>query len=252
MEWQIAPRIIDEVRAHMRKGAHLFGFKLLSGVPQDELITAAYGVLLESGATTIFANDEQNLNTCYGVGKDRSARPILREWLAEEIIKMTADEYYRTEVVKEWQSESVRAATEEDLWALVDRSRLARSPEGFVYGAAAYRSVGGFVTTMRGKGEAAGVVVVKNVDHDKKVVSTKGGKATLNAPLLDWIFKTRPRVERVCHYHDYEPELPKLPWAPPGTVRDSQRAWSHMGARASFNVDEHGCFLLYDKEGNLL
>src|ERR1035441_6034934 len=50
---KIAPRIIDEVKAVAPK-THLFGFKLLSGVPHDELISAAYGVLLESHATAVF------------------------------------------------------------------------------------------------------------------------------------------------------------------------------------------------------
>ena len=38
MEWQIAPRIIDEAKAVMKKGAHLFGFKLLGGVEHEAAV----------------------------------------------------------------------------------------------------------------------------------------------------------------------------------------------------------------------
>jgi hypothetical protein len=35
--------------------------------------------------------------------------------------------------------------------------------------------------------------------------------------------------------------LPTLPWATPGTVRDSIRK-----ANGSFNIDSHGAFLVFD------
>lgn len=74
-----------------------------------------------------------------------------------------------------------------------------------------------------------------------------GGKATLNAPLLDWVFKSNPEAATICHYHDYETGYPTLPWAPPGTVRDTQR-----DVKGSFNIDDHGCIIVYDKDGKLL
>lgn len=254
MEWQIAPRIIDEVKEHMKPGAHLFGFKLLNGVPQHELITAAYGVLLESGATTVFANDAQNLKVCHGVGKDRSARPILREWLAEEIVRLVSDKYYHTEVLGE-QFDRSYDRVEKDLWELANVSRFHASSEGYIYGTVALRiSDGGFVTTKRGKDETKGVVIVKGVDHDNRVVRTVGGKATLNAPLLHFMFLSSPDIHHICHYHEYQNGLPKRKWAPPGTVRDSLRTEcvNQLRGEWSFNIEEHGCVLCYDKEGNLL
>jgi len=107
------------------------------------------------------------------------------------------------------------------------------------------------------------VVFVLGVDHEKREVYTSGGKATLNAPLLDIIFRDNLSVDRIEHYHDQESELPVLPWAPPGTVRDSLRVPNDLHGQnddgswkgtswTSFNIKNHGCYLLYDKEGNQL
>ena len=244
MDWQIAPRIIDEVRQHMKKGATLFGFKLLGGAPHDELITAAYEVLLGSGAVNVFANDVTNLNVCYGVGKDRSEREILRDYLAEEIIKLATDKYYATEVCGElpegWDNDA-------RLWAYAARDRFVKSPEGFVYGSVAFRNKTGFTTTKRGKNETEGAVIVMSVDHEKRIIRTRGGKATLNAPLLDHIFKSNSEVDHILHYHDQVDGLPTYYWSPPGTVRDANRP-----AHTSFNIGGHGCYLLLDKDGNQL
>lgn len=243
MEWQIAPRIIDDVRMYMKKGANLFGFKLLSGASRGELVTAAYGVLLGSGSTNVFANDVQDLGVCIGVGKDRSEREIQRDGLAEEIIKLSSDNYYATDVSAPLTEKSMKQL-EEELWKIPEKHRFVESPEGFVYGTVAYRAVEGFVTTKRGKDETAGVVIVNDVDHKKRMIKTTGGKATLNAPLLAWIFSQNQKVETICHYHEQVDGLPTFPWAPPGTTRDSKHNVS-----TSFNVEGHGCYLLRDKTG---
>lgn len=242
MEWQIAPRIIDEVKAHMKKGAHLFGFKLLSGVSKEELVTAAYDIVLESKATMMFANDAKDLAVVYGVGKDRSAREILREgWLAEEIVKMVSDEYYRTEKRRG----TVDATYWLKLQELAEQFKLnfPESQNGMVFGTiAANVGSSGFVTTGRGKRELAEIAFVEEVDHLNRVVYTRGDKkATLNAPLIDHIFKSVPGAKYVVHYHAPEEGLPNLKWAPPGTMRDSIRK-----VNGSFNISDHGAFLVFD------
>ena len=72
----------------MAPGAHLFGFKLLSGVNHNELIKAAYGVLLESKATAIIANDAKDLNQKYIVTKERSIHALKNIDIAKRIIKI--------------------------------------------------------------------------------------------------------------------------------------------------------------------
>jgi hypothetical protein len=130
---------------------------------------------------------------------------------------------------------------------------LETTPEGYVFGTMAQRcGKEGFWTTGRGKKEAEVFTYVHYVDHEKKVVWVHDSKATLNAPLLSHIFLTLPQVYRISHTHSLKISqlpciLPVLDYAPPGTVRDSIR-----DIKGSFIIRGHGCFLLSDKEGNLL
>ena len=84
------------------------------------------------------------------------------------------------------------------------------------------------------------------MDHNKHEVVVHGNKkATLNAPLLDWIFKNNPNTAAIVHYHKEEHTFPTLPYAIPGTVNDSQRTKECI--QRSFNIATHGVFLLLDK-----
>lgn len=88
MEWTIAPRVIDMVKKHMPETGHLFGFKLLAGQPHDELIRAAYEVLLSSRATAVIANDPtKGLENKHIVTKERGVHTIgfaeLDKWIWE-------------------------------------------------------------------------------------------------------------------------------------------------------------------------
>ena len=74
-----------------------------------------------------------------------------------------------------------------------------------------------------------------------------GKKATLNAPLLHNLFKNED-IKIVVHInHKYDDRLPYLPYAFPGTIRDSLRDISE-----SFNISHHGLFMLFDNEENMI
>jgi hypothetical protein len=232
---------VDEVKANMKKGAHLFAFKLLSGVPKEELISAAYGILLESGATAVFANDTTNLYDVHAVTKERGVHTMERHQVYGWIQEMLEDEYYRTEV----EEGSVDATYWLLLKDLANKYRLnfKEVENGMVFGTIAHKISGdSFVTTGRGKRELDELAFVESVDHDERVVKVRGAKATLNAPLLDNIFKNS-RADAIVHFHSQVDNIPTLPYAPPGTERDSIR-----DMYTSFNVEEHGAFLLFKKE----
>ena len=112
-----------------------------------------------------------------------------------------------------------------------------------------------FVTTTRGKHELGDAVCVVDVDHDNEMVvyTVDGQKASLNAPLLHILFLSCPDVHHIEHYHDQVDGLPTEPYAPPGTRRDSyRRDWfvpPRPRGRWSFNIEGHGCFLLFNKDG---
>jgi hypothetical protein len=104
----------------------------------------------------------------------------------------------------------------------------------------------GFVTTGRGKKELDETTYVREVDHVSKTVRVVGSKATLNAPLLDRIFDRKgPKVQGIVHLHEQRAGLDNLPYAPPGTVRDTMT----RSCYEPFNIEGHGCFLFLDAEG---
>jgi len=274
IDFTIAPRVIDRVKAVMKPGAHLFGFKLLAGQPHEELIEAAYEILRESGATAVFANDassKDSLLTKYAVTKERAVHEMTLDDVPDFILKMVDDKYYRTKS-QSFDSqpdgdEEYRTQTDpkKPLWqrhvdeAMERASELikqadaegsfVKTEDGYVFGTVAVKVLGhggeGFITTGRGKRECDDLVYVRSVDHLSKAVYVHNGKkATLNAPLLDRIIKERECVV-VLHFHRQEPGLPTQEYAPPGTDRDTRRDVS-----TSFNVADHGCFILLDEEGN--
>ena len=253
INFTIAPRIISEVKK-VAPHVNLFGFKLLAGVEHAELVRAAYEVILDAGATAVIANDAKKLEDKYLVMKDRSVHYQARKGLAASLWTLMQDSYYST------QKEVERIVPDEvvknikDFVSKFDEYKwFEPCPEGLVFGTVAQREQsGGFVTTTRGKREMEQFIYVDSVDHVKLKVHTSGDiKATLNAPLLDIIFRDMPNVHRILHmHHDLKQwyNLPVLPYAPPGTVRDAGREYPET----SFVIEGHGAFLLFDNENVIL
>jgi len=245
IDFTIAPRVIDEVKLVAPK-THLFGYKLLSGASYEELIQAAYNIVLEARATAVFANDTEDLQQKYAVTKELGVHPLCQEDLAAWIWEVLNDTYYATTFDD---GPGAPDGTINKVRELVKRyaNYFLVSKAGFIFGTIAVRHQSGFVTTGRGKRELDSVAYVAKVDHAKrKVYVTDNAKASLNAPLLAKIFDN-PAVETIVHYHEQVPNLPTHPYAPPGTVRDSERPNG-----TSFNIQEHGCMLLFDKAGRQL
>jgi hypothetical protein len=249
IDFMVAPRIIDEVK-QVAPEANLFGFKLLSGASLEELIGAAYGIVREAGALAVIANDATQLQDKFIVTKERGVHPVANAELAGTLWALMNDAYYRSEVAP-----AQELSPDEGVFRSVVGQYLDRMPEiftqvedGLLLGTIAMRPLcepGGFWTTARGKTELSGAVHVRSVDHGARVVHTVGAKATLNAPLLERIFTALPQVQTIVHAHQQVDGLPTLPYAPPGSVRDTERA-----VTGSFNVAEHGCFILLDGSGN--
>ncbi len=254
IDFTIAPRVIDRVKK-VAPNTHLFGFKLLSDVRYDELIRAAYGVLLESRAVTVFANDTMDLMQKYAVTKERGVRPLHNNDVPQWILDRVGEKYYRTSTAKTDRVDDRHAKARDALKKIIDKnmSSFLVSEEGFVFGSAAMIvSDNGqeFVTTARGKNEAATFAYVLSVDHDdRKVICGTTKKATLNAPLFEWMFTHLAGVNYILHFHYQRDDLATLEYATPGTDKDSIRS---IYTNRSFNIKGHGCILVFDKEGNLL
>jgi len=245
INFTIAPRIIDQVKK-IAPRAHLFGFKLLSNVHHEELIRAAYEVVLASGADAVFANDTGRLVQKYAVTKERGLHPIMQQELAEWIWEMVNDLHYHTLLAD---TRPVSVAAQSKIRELINQfsSKFRPVENGIIFGTIAVRQESGFLTTGRGKRELETLVNVLRVNHNSLEVTVAGEmKASLNAPLLAKIFEN-PAVDYIIHYHQQELGLPTLPYAPPGTVRDTDRRKD-----TSFNIKGHGCILLFNKDGRRL
>lgn len=247
----VAPRVITQVK-QVAPHVNLFGFKLLSDVPPDELVNAAYGIVRDAHATAVIANDTRDLLRKRVVTRERGVHDFMvgQDLAFENFLwQLMEDQHYRTQlgaVAPATGSEALRAhlrRTQEESPGL-----FVQSPDGLLFGTVALRAAeGGFWTTGRGKQELDDVVYVREVDHAARIVHSAGRKATLNAPLLAELFARMPALHAIVHGHVQKAGLPTLPYAQPGTVRDSLRK-----VAGSFNIQGHGCFLLYDKAGQLL
>ena len=117
----------------------------------------------------------------------------------------------------------------------------------YIFGSVAVKTDKGFITTIRGKENLNGYTIVSNVNHINHTLNAINLKATLNAPLLDYLFKNE-KVKVIVHInHEYDDQLPYYDYAFPGTVKDSIR-----DNKTSFNIKHHGVIYLFDKNGNLI
>ena len=117
----------------------------------------------------------------------------------------------------------------------------------YIFGSVAVKTDKGFITTIRGKENLNGYTIVSNVNHINHTLNVINLKATLNAPLLDYLFKNE-KVKVIVHInHEYDDQLPYYDYAFPGTVKDSIR-----NNKTSFNIKHHGLIYLFDKNGNLI
>ena len=116
----------------------------------------------------------------------------------------------------------------------------------YYFGSVAIKTTNGFITTIRGKEDLNEYTLVENVDHDNHIINVLNKKATLKAPLLDYIFENR-KVKAIVHLHEFDNKLPFYDYAFPGTLKDSVRINT-----TSFNIMYHGVIYLFDKNGNIL
>lgn len=248
----VTPRVITEVK-RVAPRVNLFGFKLLSGAPHAELMKAAWHTLMAGKCTAVIANDATDLQSKFVLTKEGAEHPVSNEWLPQFLWGLMNQSYYRTQSVAPVESpESPLALRLKALIATYRETQpglFVTTPDGMVFGTLAVKQAGatGFWTTGRGKRELDEVSYVQSVCHHTRCVVTEGGKSSLNAPLLDNIFQTNPDAAYIVHGHVQQGYLPTLPYALPGTVEDSIR-----NVRGSFNVDKHGCFLVFNEQGEML
>lgn len=187
-------------------------------------------------------------DTNYILTKERS---IFKIDDVDEFIKLThKDIFYKTEFVN---SNEVINRNDLDLFKKYInkyRDRIEKNLYGdkYLFGSVAVRTnKDEFITTIRGKEDLNEYTIVKEVNNSKHIVYVNGKKATLNAPLLDTLFKNKD-VKVIVHInHEFDDTLPNYEYAFPGTVRDSIR-----NNQESFSIKYHGLFYLFNKNGEII
>lgn len=116
----------------------------------------------------------------------------------------------------------------------------------YYFGCVAVKTDNGFITTIRGKKNLDEYTIIENVNHQNHIINAINKKATLNTPLLDYLFRNK-KVKTIVHIHEFNNNLPYYDYAFPGTVKDSIR-----DNNTSFNIKYHGVIYMFDKQGNIL
>lgn len=223
-----------------------FQFVFTEDIELESEVEKAYRMFLESKLPAIFIYDNRRI---MAITKERSLIELTEEKLQDFVQKLKNDQYYSTIFCSEEPQFGLKEVNDKfDKYKREFGDKFKRVYGGkYRFGTIAVRAdKDGFLTTARGKSHLDDISVVKNVDHELRQILTYGTKkATLNAPLLSNIFKNND-IDVIVHYHEME-NLPELEYAVPGTVRDSDR-----DIKGSFNIKYHGCYLLFDINGNII
>lgn len=250
IEFEIAPRIIDLVKKEYPRSA-LVGYKLYDGT-DEQLIEAGWETLINSKANIVFANHpawakERKIMLTSDGSEIYTSFDEHIKW----IDKLANSKYYITQAQekvdlerphKTWfdLSTGITQKEHEEINAIAGMYPKFQK-RGMTFGCFAYRLDNGqFITTSRGKKES-GFSRVISVDHEKRIIEVKNTKATLNAPLLDNVFKNNPQYKILIHSHKNIEGFLHLPYELPGTDREVEIAKNiHFELSVGFNIQNHG------------
>ena len=249
----LAPRVIEEMK-QINPKMTLIGCKMLSGAPHEDLIEAAYHVVLASKCNAVVANDLSNLRTKYLVHQDRTVQTFENAFpaLFDALLAIIEDEHYHTV----WDQVDFPVATPGGFFdQVVDqyRERFVRRTQdsdcvfGALYEPTGDISLGIVSPREKGQGFSAKDAVVVEALQGTTIQVCSSSKATLNAPLLVRVSQKYPGAKAVLHLHEQLPGYPTVSYAPPGTVRDNDRAIPGP----VFNIEGHGFVACLDENGDI-
>lgn len=210
----------------------------------SEIIEKTYGSLLENKWCFVILDVNGVLNV---LTKEKSLFEINNE--QQFINEFEQDIYYKTIISNQKMivNENDLKIYEEYIQKYKDIIQRNIYGDKYIFGSVAVKTENGFITTIRGKENLNEYTLVSSVNHINQTLNVVNRKATLNAPLLDYLFKNE-KVKVIAHInHEYDDKLPYYEYAFPGTVRDSIR-----NNKTSFNIKHHGVIYLFDKDGKLI
>ena len=218
-------------------------YKKLRLRKNEENINQLYKELLDKKYPFLLLKWE---NKKYILTKEKSLIEIKNEKKFLENIRK--DIYYKTIIKEENKNEIGKDLNiyKTYLNKYKDKIVKKRYNHKYYFGCIAVKLKKGFITTIRGKDNLEEYTIVEKVNHKKYRIEVSNKKASLNAPLLDYLFKNK-KVKTIVHLHEFDNSLPYYDYAFPGTVKDTIR-----NNTTSFNIKHHGVIYLYDEKGNKL
>ena len=241
----LAPHVIDQMKVANPK-LTLIGCKMLVNASEDELIEAAYGVLLKAKCNAVVANDMgHGLKRKLIVNQDRSVQEYNADFegFYANLLGHIEDEHYSTSLLKVTRVED----TDFDEVVRVHREGFTPRQQGseMVFGSIFVPGRGmkmlGTVSAREKAGHDIQPVFLLSI-QDRVIEVCGNQKATLNAPLLVRVAQKYPEARAVLHQHRQLPGVPTVPYAPPGTVRDNEREIPGP----VFNIEGHGFIACLD------
>lgn len=194
IKFTIMPRVIDEIKVKYPR-ATLIGYKLFDA-EDDELIKIARETLIHSKANIVFANHPKWAATRkIAVLADGSVIDMNFDDHVILIDKILGEQFYSTTLV----DLNTPNISDQDQFII---DNYPKYPQGdLVFGTFGIRKGSGFITTTRDKKQGLkALAYVSNVDHDKNTIFANQ-KATLNAPMLAFLFQENP-VNYIIHGHE--------------------------------------------------
>jgi hypothetical protein len=262
----LAPRVIDRMRIENPK-LTLIGCKMTIGASHSALLDAAYKTLVDAKCHAVIANDMNELRLKTVTYPDRASfdfdiRVGEGDSFYQHLEAIITDEHFHTASCSPgWTTEQAEYEKAMKLFGRIARKYRARfvqkSPgHGRVFGSIAVRLDGGALCSPREKfaefdGEdSVDVAPLTKDDIANREVNVVGrdAKATMNAPLLLRHLDAYPKAAAVLHLHEQLPDVPTVPYAPPGTVRDNLREI----VAPIYNIDGHGFIAALDDKGEFL
>ena len=218
-------------------------YKLINVNNLNNDIDTLYSELLDKKEQFLFINCN---NLKYALTKEKSLIPIKN---IKSFLDSFKDDIYYKSIVKK----DIINVDKNDLklykkYIEMFKRQLTEKKynDKYYFGCVAVKTNNGFITTVRGKQNLSDYTFIESVNHKNHTINVINKKATLNAPLLDYLFKNE-KVKIIVHLHEFDNTLPFYDYAFPGTVKDSIR-----DNTTSFNIDYHGIIYLFDKDGNVL
>ena len=245
----LAPHVIDEMKV-ANPNLTLIGCKMLVNAEKEDLIEAAYGVVLKARCNAVVANDMgKGLRTKYVVNQDRTVQEYKDDFqgLYANLLAHIEDIHYPTFPGGGVAGASASERTLFDRVVEKYRDRFIHRAAGsdYVFGSVLVPTMAGALVSPREKGSmfsSQDAVDFCGVDdYLRRVYTMHGEKVTLNALLLYAVArKYTPRA--VLHLHEQLKGFPTVEYAPPGTVRDNYRKIPGP----VFNIKGHGFIACLD------